>query len=252
MTVTTVPTEISLEELLSGLLRLPGHKSKFPQKYQQQTQVRVISRNDRTTSDFREYASYISEYNTALEEQYFAPQPPSLPPSITVDREYSTSVPTEEKEEPEELQPFETPQVDDKLTDIIMTSGQHRVRPKTLPLAETPDTIDEIATKSSTVRRKRRESSGDYLVNKSGDEEHQHHHRHRHEHQRHSMKHRRHRSEGGRATEGSRIGEGLEEEENLRIKEKKNERRVTRVKKWRRRSTSTTVVAQPQPQSGDA
>ena len=70
---------------------------------------RVISRNDRTTSDFREYASYISEYNTALEEQYFAPQPPSLPPSITVDREYSTSVPTEEKEEPEELQPFETP-----------------------------------------------------------------------------------------------------------------------------------------------
>ncbi|XP_075263825.1 uncharacterized protein LOC142355602 [Convolutriloba macropyga] len=113
-------------------------------------------------------------------------------------------------------------QVDDKVTDTIMTSRPHRVRPETLPLAETPDVIEEIAmrnqTKSSTVRRRRRESSGDYLVNKSGDEEHQHHHRHRHEHQRYSMKHRRHRSEGGRATEGSRVGELFEEEENTRIK----------------------------------
>ncbi|XP_063721767.1 uncharacterized protein LOC134848303 [Symsagittifera roscoffensis] len=68
MTVTTVPDEISLEELLSGLMRLPNHKTKYPNKYEQKTEVRVISnvKGDEVSSECLHY--HLSQYGTAREQ----------------------------------------------------------------------------------------------------------------------------------------------------------------------------------------
>ena len=71
LTVTTVSDSISLEELLSGLLRIPGHKRRYPCKYEQKEELRFASHSKEVPTDDMNYEA--SVYGIAIQEQNLDP-----------------------------------------------------------------------------------------------------------------------------------------------------------------------------------